>query len=86
MSGQHDSDAGHGSGNSAHSDDHGHDPYTVPAFVSENSLHDQILNVLAVAVCFGILGLFIYWAGLPLASVESEVKMAEPTQPSEQAK
>jgi hypothetical protein len=85
MSGPHDSDAGHASGNNGHADDHGHDLYTVPPFVPDDSLHDQVLSLLAVLCCFGIMGLFIYWAGLPLASVESEVK-AEPAQSAEQAK
>ncbi|PWT94472.1 MAG: hypothetical protein C5B53_13060 [Candidatus Melainabacteria bacterium] len=80
------SDAGHASGNNAHTDDdHGHDLYTVPPFVPEDSLQDQVLSLLAMLCCFSILGLFIYWSGLPLASVESEIK-AEPAAASEQAK
>lgn len=54
------------------SDHHGHDLETVPAFVSENSLHDRFLSMLTGAVTLGIIWFMFYWSTLPLASPDTE--------------
>lgn len=57
-----------------HANDHGHDLYTVPPFVADDSLHDKSLSFLSLLTSLAFVGLMIYWAGLPLANVEHEEK------------
>ena len=63
-----------GSNDHNHLDDEEHDDWTVPPFVSENSVHDWVLSFMSLVACFCIVWLCNHWSGLPLASVEAEVK------------